>query len=238
MEPRLWLTSVCRKNEFEISDTQVELIEQYITHLLEWNQKINLISRRDEANIWSRHILGSISFLFQFQLHRPSSLVDVGTGGGLPGIPLAILLPDVHVTLVDSIQKKVLAVKDIISHLGLFNVDIIAGRAEELAKKDHYRNQFDYVVARAVASTKDTIKWCQSFLRPSSIDTNGRSKIETHRQLIPKGRMLLLKGGELESEVRNANVKFRPRRIDVHPIVVQGIDEQDLADKKLVIVQL
>src|SRR5258707_6454240 len=127
MNSSLLLINICENNGLRISDIQSELLETYVDTLSEWNSKINLISRRDEENIWHRHILPSISLRFEFQLSLPSKMLDLGTGGGLPGIPIAILLEKLNVTLLDSIHKKIHALNDILSHLHLNNVTAICG---------------------------------------------------------------------------------------------------------------
>src|SRR6266849_10544190 len=117
MDYAVWFRSICQTNHHSVSDEQVDLIVKYVESLLEWNRKINLISRKDEEHIWTRHILGSIAILFHFYFYPGSSLIDIGTGGGLPGIPLAILNRHMDVTLLDSIQKKIRAVSEIVAKL-------------------------------------------------------------------------------------------------------------------------
>ncbi len=106
IDSKIWFRNICKKNHLDISDEQAELINFYVSYLLEWNKKINLISRQDEENIWLRHILASISFLFKFTFAFGTSVIDIGTGGGLPGIPLAILYPGIKFTLVIPSIKK------------------------------------------------------------------------------------------------------------------------------------
>src|SRR5258706_6794358 len=93
----LWFRKICRQNNFSISDNQLDLIKSYVDYLIDWNSKLNLISRKDEHNIWCRHILGSVNFLFDHPFEQNAKIVDVGTGGGLPGIPLAILCSDLNI---------------------------------------------------------------------------------------------------------------------------------------------
>src|SRR6266850_7259259 len=132
MDDALWLRTICQKNRFNLSDEQIDLLQKYVAQLLDWNKKLNLISRKDEENIWSRHILSSVALLFQFEFHPGSAIIDIGTGGGLPGIPLAVLSKNVNMTLIDSIQKKIRAVTEIVSTLKLDRVNTYCGRAEQL----------------------------------------------------------------------------------------------------------
>ncbi|MBI4535707.1 MAG: 16S rRNA (guanine(527)-N(7))-methyltransferase RsmG, partial [Ignavibacteriae bacterium] len=119
--------------------------------LLEWNSKLNLISRKDEQRVWTSHILHSLSILFLVRIPKRSKVLDLGTGGGLPGIPISIARPDISVTHVDSIHKKVVAVKDVIERLHLTNASVVCSRAEDLPG-EHPGQEVRYhiVVSRGV----------------------------------------------------------------------------------------
>ena len=231
MEKKIWFRNICKRNGLEISDIEVDSIEKFSVSLLEWNKKINLISRRDEENIWSKHILGSIALLFRYQLESGSLVLDLGTGGGLPGIPLSIVRPDLKFTLVDSIQKKIRAVSDIVETLKLSNVKTICSRVEELSQKKEFKQSFDYIISRAVGPIVDIVGWGKQLLKPS-----GQVKSVPSNSVIEKGAILLLKGGELTDEIEAAKQKTKPRHIFSFPIIIDGLDSTELADKKLVIV--
>src|SRR6266446_2378303 len=190
--------SICRKNRFEISDAQINLLEGYVRALLEWNQKINLISRKDEAHVWTRHVFGSIALLFQFEFLPGSTMIDIGTGGGLPGIPLCILSDRLEVTLVDSIQKKIRAVAEIISSRKLELVRTLCGRIEELNGKPPLHHVFDYVIARGVGAISEIVQWGTPLLRPSS---GVQTKDPSPRKWLKRGSIILLKGGDLTGEI-------------------------------------
>jgi 16S rRNA (guanine527-N7)-methyltransferase len=237
MTQPLWFREICRKNGLAVSDAQLAQYEELVRLLLEWNKKINLIARTDEENIWSRHLLGSVSFLFRLSLPETASVVDVGTGGGFPGLPLAILFPQAKFTLVDSIRKKIGVVEDVIAKLGLANAQARWTRAEKAAAAGEFRGKFDYVVARAVAPTKDLIAWTRPFLAaaagaelPAELPRGGRYEV-------PRGSMIFLKGGELGREIEEAVVKTKPRSIRAYGLIVDGVDPSDAADKKVVLVQ-
>ena len=183
-----------------------------------------------------RHIFASISFQSKYIFHEMGTVLDIGTGGGLPGVPLAILRPDIHFTLVDSIQKKIRALEDIVSRLNIKNVSIVCGRAEELSKRKKYFHHFEYVIARAVAPIKDIIQWTKPFLvdRATIIQPRRATKTPTY---IERGSIVLLKGGDLSNEIEEANIKHNPKEISIYPIIVKGLEETDLIDKKLVIVK-
>lgn len=223
--------NICLKNHLNVSDSQLKVLERYVELLLEWNQKINLISRKDEENIWNRHILGSIAFLFHFDLKPKSKIIDVGTGGGLPGIPLSILLPQCQFTLIDSIKKKIAAVNSILSQLVLRNVTAFVGRAEELATQKDFSHNYDYVIARAIGSITDLIRWTRPFLK------NADDEVPENKFIPLPSSILLLKGGDVTNEIEEAKEKLKPKLIQVHPIIVNGLTSDDFPDKKLIIIK-
>ena len=232
VEPTIWLRTIARENGIAISDEEIAKLDLFAKNLLEWNQKINLISRRDAENIWQAHILSSLSLLFVRDFFPETSVVDIGTGGGFPGVPLAILRPTVKFVLADSIAKKIKALDGILSGLGLQNVSTVCERAEVLSAREGYAGRFDYVVARAVSSVKELIKWGKPFLALPPIAGTPESG---PRPLLPRGSMVLYKGGLLEDEIAQANVKFKPRNVEVVPLVIKGM--ADDAGKRLVIIQ-
>jgi 16S rRNA (guanine527-N7)-methyltransferase len=237
IEEKLLFKNICRKNAFSISDKQLIVLEKYVEQLREMNKKINLISRRDEINLWSKHILGSISFLFQVKFESDCSTCDFGTGGGLPGIPLAILQPSLRITLVDSIQKKINAINQIVTVLQLGNIKTLCSRGEDLAFKKEYQRTFDYVVARAVAPIKNLIVWCKPLLKVAKIGNNNIESSNQGKPRIPRGALVLLKGGDLTVEVQEAQRKIGFRNIQIYPLIVKGAEDINLIDKKLVVIQ-
>src|SRR6201994_1006638 len=128
----------------------------------EWNAKINVISRKDIDALYEKHVLHSLAIAAAFSLPKGMEVIDIGTGGGFPGIPLAIFFPDQHFHLVDSIGKKIKVVEAVRDAIGLQNVSTRHGRAEEI--KDR---KFDCVVSRAVAPLKDLWSWSRPLLRKS-----------------------------------------------------------------------
>jgi 16S rRNA (guanine527-N7)-methyltransferase len=230
-QSKIKFQKILKRHLPHINDEQIALLEKYEELLAEWNKKINLVSRKDDENIWSRHIIGSIAFLFQFALIEEGSIIDIGTGGGLPGIPMAILYPNSRVFLIDSIQKKITAVDDMIKTLGLNNAGAFCGRAEELSRKKEFQGTYDYIVSRAVAPMRDIVKWGKPFLRasnnPAIIESNGS-------RVLQKGLFLFLKGGDLADEISYARVKFKPREIQNFELPL--IEEiPDVTDKRLIV---
>ena len=147
-----------------------------------WNNQINVISRKDTDNFYERHVLHSLGIAKIINFKKGSEILDIGTGGGFPGIPLAILFPDVHFTLVDSIGKKIKVVNEVAKELELKNVIGIHTRAENINQK------FDFIVSRAVTAMPDFLKWVDKKFNKTNINdlTNG---------------ILYLKGGDLLDEM-------------------------------------
>jgi len=149
----------------------------------EWNEKINLISRKDIDNLMEHHVLHSLAIGEFIQFAPGTTILDVGTGGGFPGIPLAILFPECQFTLIDGIGKKVMVAGDIAQRIGLKNVECLHERAEE------EKRQFDFVVSRAVMPLPDLVKLVRKNIH------------HKHKNALPNG-LIVLKGGNLDSEIR------------------------------------
>ena len=228
---------ICRANSRSIDQQAERLLEHYVELLLDWNSKINLISRRDEENVWYAHILHSISPLFLVEIPANSKIIDLGSGGGLPGIPLAILRPDLRMALLDSIRKKTTALEGIVGELGLTNVNIVTGRAEEVCRWEGLAGAFDIVVSRAVAPLKDLVKWSRPFLvsRPFSPPQQSSAALSVRRPL-SRPCLMALKGGELEAEVRQASLKAGAGNIEVIRLAHPGSEELGLVEKHIVVV--
>lgn len=229
IDPLVWLRTVCAKNGLKVPDDQLEAMGRYVRLLLEWNEKINLISRRDEENIWQNHILHSIAPLFQLKLREGARVVDLGTGGGLPGIPLKILNPTIHLTMIDSTQKKITAVGEMTKALGLSDTLALWGRAEELSARKEFRQRFDVAVARGVGPLEELIRLALPFITIQIPGTVVRGSME-----FPSGCLLAYKGGDLEQELAKSRLNKAVRAIEVRTLAGEGLDPA--ADKKLVIV--
>lgn len=165
-----------------LSREQQDRFEMLESLYRDWNVKVNLISRKDMEHLYEHHVLHSLAIARFLQFNKGASVLDIGTGGGFPGIPLAILFPDVKFTLVDSIGKKIRAVEDIAFSLRLTNVIAIQSRAEQL------RGPFDFAVSRATAPLDKLMYWTSASI----------SKINQHH--IPNG-VICLKGGNLDDEL-------------------------------------
>ena len=167
----------------ELTDIQREQFIKLADLYKDWNQKINVVSRKDIEELYLRHVLHSLGIAKIQQFKPGTSVLDVGTGGGFPGIPLAILFPETRFTLVDSIGKKIKVVEEVVKGLGLTNVTAVNKRVEELTE------QFDFIVSRAVAAMPTFVHW-----------TKGKIKKESVHER--RNGILYLKGGDLKEELQ------------------------------------
>ncbi len=167
----------------ELNDKQIAQFEALPQYYAAWNEKVNLISRKDIEHLPLRHVLHSLAFAKFIRFKPGSKLLDLGTGGGFPGIPLAIFFPEVHFTLIDGRRNKITAVEDIARQAGLRNVTARHQRAEEIRQE-----KFDFVLSRAVASLSKLWTWSAPLLR------------KQHINALPNG-LITLKGGNLQREL-------------------------------------
>jgi 16S rRNA (guanine527-N7)-methyltransferase len=140
-------------------------LARYERELLDWNQKFNLTAIRDAESIRTKHFLDSFSCVQAWKANPPFYLVDVGTGAGFPGIPLKIIYPAMHLTLVESVGKKVKFCRHVVDVLGLENVDVVCARAEDLGQKAAHREMYDWAVARAVANLNVLSEYLLPFVK-------------------------------------------------------------------------
>lgn len=158
------LNKWCAENNIPISSGQTAAFEKYASLLVEWNKKINLTAITEESEIAVKHFIDSISLLKAVDIRTDASLIDIGTGAGFPGIPLKIMRPDIKLTLLDSLNKRLIFLDDVCSSLGI-EAELIHGRAEEMSQNKKYREKFDYAVSRAVANLPALCEYCIPYVR-------------------------------------------------------------------------
>lgn len=197
----------------ELSDEAVAQLGKLKALYTEWNAAINVISRKDMDAFDERHVLHSLALVKAMKFAPGSDVLDVGTGGGFPGIPLAIVYPEVNFVLCDSIGKKMKVVRAVVQALGLTNVTVHHGRAEDI------KGQFDFVVSRAVTRMNRFIPWVQGKIKKQSINP------------WPNG-ILALKGGDLSEEL--GEVDFQTERLPIS----EWLDQPFFETKQVVYVKL
>ena len=182
----------------DFSEKQIQQYAALKNLYEEWNQKINVISRKDMEHFYEHHVLHSLAIATQFNFPDGYEVLDLGAGGGFPGIPLAIFFPEVHFHLADSINKKLKVVEAVVDAIELKNITVQHSRAEDIKDK-----KFDIVVSRAVAQLKDLLYWSKPLLKKKPIDQ-------------PKKLtgLICLKGGDLSQEIVESGCRPHVWEID------------------------
>lgn len=165
----------------------------------DWNAKINVISRKDIDSLYEKHVLHSLSIAAAFDFPVGTEIIDIGTGGGFPGVPLAIFFPEVKFHLVDSIHKKLKIIEAVKEAIGLSNLTTQHTRAEEIKNK-----KFDFAVSRAVAPLKELWKWSKPLLKNTQFEKDGKAY---------KSGLICLKGGDLAQEISESGL--RPKMVEI-----------------------
>lgn len=210
--------TICSANGIVLDREQLRALERYERELRYWNERINLVSRRDVEHLWERHILHSLAILAAVELPPKAQCIDVGTGGGLPGIPLVIARPDLRMVFVDSVRKKLRTAEMLVQHSGHRFSEAICTRIEQLAdQKPSFRGAFDVILSRAVAETRTLLEWTRALVKPT-------------------GMHLFLKGGDLSDEIEQAQRAFPEAVIVERPLRMCGLPWLDEQQKKLLIV--
>ena len=202
----------------DFTEQQLEQLKALDELYKDWNSKINVISRKDIEGLYEKHVLHSLSIAAVFDFEPGSEIIDIGTGGGFPGIPLAIFFPEVKFHLVDSIGKKLKVVQGIADAIGLKNITTQHTRAEEIKNR-----KFDFAVSRAVAPLKELRKWSKPLLKSQKVGVEIQESIQ-------KPGLICLKGGDLTNEINESGT--RPKVIPVFEI----FPEPFFADKFLLYV--
>jgi 16S rRNA (guanine527-N7)-methyltransferase len=215
MDPiQFW--TILSANGIVLDKQQRERIERYASELLIWNKDVNLISRKDEFMIMESHILHSLSILKYVNLDNKYECMDLGSGGGLPGIPLTIASPKINMLLLDSIAKKMKITDMLAKHTGLKNIKSKAERVEVLANDKQYQGKFDFIFARGVARINKIQSWVKPILKDG-------------------GKIVLLKGGDLKDEIAEAQKHNKSLKVECKDLELIAYDRFVKDEKKILI---
>ena len=196
-----------------------EMVQQFMTYkdvLLEWNDRINLTTITQEREIMLKHFADCLTLLPYLDLGKGTKVIDVGTGAGFPGIPLKIVCPEISLTLLDSLQKRISFLEEVIDTISLSGVECVHSRAEDGGQNPRYREQFDYCVSRAVANLAVLSEYCLPFVKVG-------------------GKLVALKGPELGDELSTAESALEKLGAKVVQVVDVAIPYTDLSHKLVVI---
>ena len=184
MKMKDYLLSATADYKIKLDDNQIEMLEEYFSLLVEWNQKLNLTAITDDMGVAVKHFADSLSIFNYIDIPQNARVIDVGTGAGFPGIVLKIARPDIELTLLDSLKKRFIFLEEVINKLDL-EAEFLQGRAEDYGNDIDCRESYDLVVSRAVAQLNTLSEYCLPFARLS-------------------GRFVAFKGGACENEVAAA----------------------------------
>lgn len=186
-----------------ISDKQVNMFNDYYKLLIEWNSKINLTTITEYDDVIKKHFIDSSLLVSKISIDKFTNkrIIDVGTGAGFPGIPLAILMPNTSFTLIDSLNKRINFLENVIDILKLNNVKLVLGRAEDCGKELSYREQFDYCISRAVAETPLLMEYCSPFINVG-------------------GSLLLYKSKKVQDEINHSEHAFSELNCKYNDIIL------------------
>lgn len=189
-----------RELEIFLSDKQLNQFISYYELLIEWNEFMNLTAITEFDEVVTKHFMDSLSLVKACDLSKEMSMIDVGTGAGFPGIPLKIAFPNLKLTFLDSLHKRIHFLDVIVQKLDLSDADTIHGRAEDFAKRDAYRENYDMCVSRAVANLTTLSEYCIPFVKPGGLFISYKSEKITE-EMKEAEKAIELMGGKYSKQV-------------------------------------
>ena len=181
----------------ELNDMQHQQFIKYYELLIEWNKVMNLTGITEWQEVLEKHFLDSLSLVKFYAFHPKQQVLDLGTGAGFPGIPLKIVFPELDIVLMDSLNKRIVFLQEVIKQLGLRKIEAVHGRAEEMARQGKYREKFDVCVSRAVANLASLGEYCIPFVKMNGYFISYKSG-EVEEEVKKAKKAIMLLGGKLE----------------------------------------
>lgn len=179
------LRELCNVINVNLDDDALERFKIYMELVIEWNEKINLTAITDREEFIIKHFYDSITLLTCVDIHRGAKIIDIGTGAGFPGIPLKIVRPDIQLTLLDSLNKRIIFLRDTVMPNLDLSAEAVHGRAEDFSKNAKYREKYDFAVSRAVANLSALSEYCLPFVKKG-------------------GKFISMKGPDIQTELSSA----------------------------------
>lgn len=186
--------------EINLSETQLEQFLKYYEMLVSWNEKINLTAITAYDEVLKKHFVDSLSLIKAYDLSKEANLIDIGTGAGFPGLALKIAFPNLNITLLDSLNKRITFLNTVIEELELKNITTIHGRAEDFAVKPEHREKYDLCVSRAVANLTTLSEYCLPFVKVGGRFISYKSE-KTEEELSQAKNAIAILGGHADGQV-------------------------------------
>ena len=214
------IRKVFTASNLRLTDRMIAQFEDYAALLIDWNEKVNLTAITEPRQIAIKHFLDSLSLLSAYDVPQAAKVIDVGTGAGFPGVPLKIARPDIELTLLDSLQKRLFFLDALTSKLGL-TVDLVHSRAEDSARKDFFREKLDVVASRAVAPLNVLLEYFLPFVKVCGVfvalkGCRAQEEINAAKNALQvlKGEIVKVENFKLEEEERNIIVIRKTEEVD------------------------